>query len=242
MSSPVRDFDTFGDVRRPESAPVQSAPGHGGVGCACCAGLSMPFDRRKLLRGAGAAVALLTLAPRLTLAAEGNYEAMILACIDPRFQEPVHPTPQSRADRQVQPVRHRRRRDGVVAPKFADWHKAFWDNLRHVELHHIKKSSRSTTAIAARPLATAACATPDKETQTHRAAMAEFRKEAQAPAEAGGRNRADGARRLDGHVHLGRGSGREATMADGTVAGRLPRRSCRQPVASGAAPGGAGAA
>jgi len=29
---------------------------------------------------------------------------------------------------------------GVVSPKFADWHKAFWDNLAvTIELHHIKK-------------------------------------------------------------------------------------------------------
>jgi carbonic anhydrase len=182
MSSPVRDFDTFGDVRRPESAPVQSAPGHGGVGCACCAGLSMPFDRRKLLRGAGAAVALLTLAPRLTLAAEGNYEAMILACIDPRFQEPVFAYAQKNGlvGKYSQFV-IAGAAIGVVAPKFADWHKAFWDNLAAtIQLHNIKK----VIAIDHRDCGAAkiaygdgSIATPDKENETHRKALAEFRKE-----------------------------------------------------------------
>jgi carbonic anhydrase len=182
MSSPVRDFDTFGDVRRPESAPVQSAPGHGGVGCACCAGLSMPFDRRKLLRGAGAAVALLTLAPRLTLAAEGNYEAMILACIDPRFQEPVFAYAQKNGlvGKYSQFV-IAGAAIGVVAEPFKDWHKAFWDNLAtSIELHKIK----SVIAIDHRDCGAAEIAygrdrvvPEERETETHRAALAEFRKQ-----------------------------------------------------------------
>src|SRR4029077_2749440 len=140
MSSPVRDFDTFGDVRWPERTPAQSAPRRGG-GCACCDGLAAAFDRRSLLRGAGAAAALLTLAPRLTLAAEGNYEAMILACIDPRFQEPVFAYAQKNGlVGKYSQVVSAGAAIGVVAPKFADWHKAFWDNLAAtIQLHNIKK-------------------------------------------------------------------------------------------------------
>ena len=50
MFSPVRDLDTFGDLRSPESTPAHSPPRHSG-GCACCAGLSAPLGRRGLLRG-----------------------------------------------------------------------------------------------------------------------------------------------------------------------------------------------
>jgi hypothetical protein len=57
---------------------------HAGA-CACCSGAVTVPTRRGLLRGAGTA-ALLALMPRFGLAAEGNYEAMILACIDPRLQ------------------------------------------------------------------------------------------------------------------------------------------------------------
>jgi carbonic anhydrase len=182
MSSPVRDFDTFGDVRRPESTPAQSAPRHGGGGCACCGGLAAPFGRRSLLRGAGAAVALLALAPRLTLAAEGNYEAMILACIDPRFQEPVFTYAQKNGlvGKYSQFV-IAGAAIGVIAPKFTDWHKAFWDNLAvTVELHRIKKViaiDHRDCGAAKLAYGDASVATPDKETQTHRTAMAEFRKE-----------------------------------------------------------------
>jgi carbonic anhydrase len=182
MFSPVRDLDTFGDLRSPESTPAHSPPRHAVGGCACCTGLSAPLGRRGLLRGAGAAVALLTLAPRLTLAAEGNYEAMILACIDPRFQEPVFTYAQKNglvgkysqfviAGAAV----------GVVAPKFADWHKAFWDNLAAtVQLHNIKKviaiDHRDCGAVKI-AYGDGSIATPDKENETHRKALAEFRKE-----------------------------------------------------------------
>jgi hypothetical protein len=182
MSSPVRDLDTFGDLRSPESTPTHLPSPHAGGGCACCAGLPAPLGRRGLLRGAGAALALLTLAPRLTLAAEGNYEAMILACIDPRFQEPVFAYAQKNglvgkysqfviAGAAV----------GVVAPKFADWHKAFWDNLAAtIQLHNIKRviaiDHRDCGAVKI-AYGDASIATPDKENETHRKVLAEFRKE-----------------------------------------------------------------
>ena len=182
MSSPVRDFDTFGDLPWSESAPAQSPPRHGGGGCACCAGLAAPFDRRRLLRGAGAAAALLTLAPRLTLAAEGNYEAMILACIDPRFQEPVFTYAQKNGlvGKYSQFV-IAGAAIGVVAPKFADWHKAFWDNLAAtIQLHNIKKViviDHRDCGAAKIAYGDGSIATPDKENETHRKALAEFRKE-----------------------------------------------------------------
>ena len=56
------------------------------TGCACCADLLRTrFDRRRFLHiaaGAGLAAAL----PSFAFAAEGNYDAMLLTCIDPREQ------------------------------------------------------------------------------------------------------------------------------------------------------------
>src|SRR5712671_797643 len=150
--------------------------------CLCCARVATTLSRRGLLRGAVAAGALAVLAPRLGLAAEGNYEAMILACIDPRIQEPVHAFAQKNGlvGKYSQFV-IAGAAIGVVSPKFADWHKAFWDNLAvTIELHRIKK----VIAIDHRDCGAAklaygvdAVATTDKEAETHRAALAEFRKE-----------------------------------------------------------------
>jgi hypothetical protein len=154
----------------------------GTVGCACCGGSPTRLGRRELLRGAAASAALLALVPRLGWAAEGNYEAMILACIDPRTQGPVH----AYAAQQGLTGKYSQfvvagAAIGVVAPKFADWHKTFWDNLAAtIELHRIKK----VIAIDHRDCGAAkiaygdgSIATPDKENETHRAAMAEFRKQ-----------------------------------------------------------------
>jgi carbonic anhydrase len=150
-----------------------------GSSCACCGGFDeLRFGRRGLLLGAGAALAL----PRFALAASGDYEAMILGCIDPRMQTPVRRFALDRgligdysqfviAGAAI----------GVVAPKFADWHKAFWDNLAiTLELHEIK----TLIAIDHRDCGAAkvaygddCCSTPEKENATHRAALAEFRKQ-----------------------------------------------------------------
>ena len=70
-----------------------------------------------------------------------KYEAMVLSCIDPRFQAKV--------------FNHRKRKKltgkysaftiagsavGVTANKFKRWHKVFWDNFdTSVKLHNIKK-------------------------------------------------------------------------------------------------------
>ena len=99
---------------------------------------------------------------------------------------------------------------GVVAPKFADWHKTFWDNLAaSIELHNIK----SVIAIDHRDCGAAKIAYGDKPasrrpTRRPKRTAPRWRNSArrstQAPAEAGGRNPADGARRLGGDVLVGR--------------------------------------
>ena len=103
--------------------------------CACCGDLLRgAFSRRHFVSGAAAFGAAAALSPYTALAAEGHYEAMVLGCIDPRLQEPMH--------------RYTARRGltgkfsqfviagaaiGVVAEPFKDWRKAFWDNLATVD-------------------------------------------------------------------------------------------------------------
>ena len=110
--------------------------------CMCCADLLRGgFSRRRFMQGAAAAGAMMAMPAPVALAASGNYDAMVLGCIDPRLQEPMH--------------RYTARRGltgkfsqfiiagavvGVVAEPFKDWHKAFWDNLAiTVQLHKIKR-------------------------------------------------------------------------------------------------------
>jgi hypothetical protein len=55
--------------------------------CTCCGELlNGRFDRRSFMKAAGGA-GLLVGFPFAGFAAEGNYEAMVLSCIDPRFPE-----------------------------------------------------------------------------------------------------------------------------------------------------------
>src|SRR5262245_42861897 len=114
-------------------------------GCSCCSGLLHGMDRRRFLQGAaglGAAVALpaITL-PGITWAAEGQYEAMVLSCIDPRLPELTLNYMKSRGmlGKYSQFV-IAGAAIGVVAPAFKDWHQAFWDNLAaSMQLHQIPR-------------------------------------------------------------------------------------------------------
>jgi hypothetical protein len=69
---------------------------------------------------------------------------------------------------------------GVVAPAFNDWHKTFWDNLgASTELHKISKVAIDHRDCGAAKIAygEAKVANPQPETETHRAALTEFRKQ-----------------------------------------------------------------
>ncbi|HXP06362.1 MAG TPA: carbonic anhydrase [Stellaceae bacterium] len=107
---------------------------------------------------------------------------MILGCIDPRMQEPVHDyAVKQKLIGQYSQFTIAGAAIGVVAPAFDQWHKAFWDNLAtSIQLHNIK----SVIAIDHRDCGAAkiaygdaSVATPEIETETHRKAMAEFREE-----------------------------------------------------------------
>ena len=150
--------------------------------CACCGDLLRnAFDRRRFIQGAAAFTASAMLMPA-AFAAEGNYEAMVLGCIDPRLQEPMHRyTTHRHLTGKFSSFIIAGAAIGVVADAFKDWRKAFWDNLAtSIQLHHIK----SVIAIDHRDCGAAKIAYgADKvanakiETETHRTAMAEFRKQ-----------------------------------------------------------------
>ncbi|HKF11888.1 MAG TPA: carbonic anhydrase [Xanthobacteraceae bacterium] len=149
--------------------------------CACCSTLGR-FDRRHFVRALAVGGATLTFAPQLVLSAEGNYEAMVLACIDPRMQEPVHRyTVEQNLTGKFSQFVIAGAAIGVVAPAFKDWHKAFWDNLATtIQLHRIKKViaiDHRDCGAAKIAYGEAKVANPQVETETHRAPLAQFRKE-----------------------------------------------------------------
>ena len=156
---------------------------HGFGGCTCCGDLlAGRFDRRHILRGAGGLVAFAALQPFMAIAATGHYEAMVLGCIDPRLQAPVAKyTAKRKLTGKYSQFVFAGAAIGVVAPAFKDWHKTFWDNLATtIELHNIKKViAIDHRDCGAAKIAYGEAAVADKktETETHRKALAEFRKQ-----------------------------------------------------------------
>jgi len=165
---------------------MPTSPHRGFGSCSCCGELlTYALDRRSFVRLAGAAgmaAALPAFMSSPIFAAEGNYEAMVLTCIDPRF--PEHTLNYLRGRGLVgkySQFTFAGAAIGVVAPAFEAWHKTFWDNLAaSIQLHNIPK----VIAIDHRDCAAAKIAygadkvaTHQAETETHRAVLAEFRKQ-----------------------------------------------------------------
>jgi carbonic anhydrase len=151
--------------------------------CDCCAGLlHHRFGRRRFLHFAAGGAVAAALAPAASLAASGHYEAMLLSCIDPRFQTKVARYTHGRnLEGKYSQFNIAGAAVGVVAPAFKDWHKAFWDNLgASIQLHNIGKviainhrdCGAAKIAFGADAVADAAA-----ETKTHRETLLEFRKQ-----------------------------------------------------------------
>ena len=70
-----------------------------------------------------------------------NYKAMVLSCIDPRFQPIVYKyLKKKKLIGKYSSFTIAGSAIGVTANKFKRWHKTFWDNLStSVKLHNIKK-------------------------------------------------------------------------------------------------------
>ncbi|MBM3596918.1 MAG: hypothetical protein FJX35_01790 [Alphaproteobacteria bacterium] len=134
--------------------------------------------RRLLVLGAGAALAGLIPVPGM--AATGEYEAMLVSCIDPRFVAEVHTYMGGRGMKgQYSQFVIAGGPAAIAAPAFADWHKAFWDNLAAtIQLHNIKKvvglTHRDCGAVKI-AYGEAAVSDPAKETAKHKEILANFR-------------------------------------------------------------------
>jgi hypothetical protein len=149
--------------------------------CACCADLlAGRVDRRHVLRAAGGIGLFAAFQPFMAIAAEGHYEAMVLGCIDPRLQVPVTAYLTGRGlTGKYSMFIFAGAAIGVVAEPFKDWHKTYWDNLAAtIQLHKIK----TVIAINHRECGAAEIAygrdrvvPKERETETHRTALAEFR-------------------------------------------------------------------
>jgi carbonic anhydrase len=144
--------------------------------------LERNFDRRRFLWVTAAGLTTAALLPDRLLVAKPTYDAMLLSCIDPRFQEPVSKYMGGRhLTGKYSQFTIAGAAVGVVAPAFKDWHRAFWDNLdASIQLHGIGKViaiNHRDCGAAKIAYGDAAVADPAAETKTHAAALAEFRKQ-----------------------------------------------------------------
>jgi hypothetical protein len=175
---PLLDIATFKEFVMKSLRPV--------AGCACCADLlSASFSRRRFLQtaaGVGVGLGTAGVLPSMALAASGNYDAMLLACIDPRFPQPTFEYMKDRgmAGKYSQ-FNFAGASIGAVAPAFKDWHQTFWQNLAaSIELHRISKViAMNHRDCGAAKIAYGAEKVANRmiETQTHREALLAFGKE-----------------------------------------------------------------
>ena len=150
--------------------------------CTCCGDmLRSRFDRRRFLQ-LGAGAGMLAAFPSLAFGASGNYEAMLVTCIDPRFPQPTINYMKSRKMiGKYSQFTFAGASIGVVAPAFKTWAPAFWDNLAaSIQLHNIPKviaMNHRDCGAAKIAYGADAVANPKIETETHKAALMEFKKQ-----------------------------------------------------------------
>ena len=72
---------------------------------------------------------------------KSNYKAMVLSCMDPRFQPIVYNyLKKKKIKGKYSSFTIAGASLGVTATKFKKWHKTFWDNIEtSIKLHQIKK-------------------------------------------------------------------------------------------------------
>ena len=72
---------------------------------------------------------------------KSNYKAMVLSCMDPRFQPIVYNfLKKKKLTGKYSSFTIAGASLGVTAAKFKKWHKTFWDNIEtSIKLHKIKK-------------------------------------------------------------------------------------------------------
>ena len=162
-----------------------------GATCACCSPIQLAGgkSRREFLKTGAATMATLGLAgfvPGHALAASGNYEAMLVNCIDPRFTTLswqymglLHGVSREKLSDNYSQFVFAGGPIGAVHPKFSAWHKAYWDNLDiTVSLHHIKRVVALThrdCGAAKLAFGEDKVASREAETESHASALSEFR-------------------------------------------------------------------
>ena len=135
--------------------------------------------RRRFLQLAASTAVFAASSPFTTLAL-GEYQAMLLSCIDPRMVAPVYKYMDQRSlTGQYSQFVIAGAAIAVVAPSFETWRPAFWDNLAAtLQLHHITKLvaiDHRDCGAARIAYGVASIADPATETETHRKALAELR-------------------------------------------------------------------
>ena len=139
-------------------------------------------SRRGFLQLAGMGSLGMLIAPEMAFAAPAKYDAMLLNCIDPRFQNLVHKR-KNEIDLggKYSAFTIAGASIGVVAPAFKDWHETFWQNLAaSKQLHNINKViviNHRDCGAAKLAYGEASVETFEKETETHKAALLEFKKQ-----------------------------------------------------------------
>lgn len=150
--------------------------------CTCCGDmLRTRFDRRRFLQ-LGAGAGMLAAFPSLAFGASGNYDAMLVTCIDPRFPQPtINYMKKRHMVGKYSQFTFAGASIGVVAPAFKTWAPAFWDNLAaSIQLHNIPKviaMNHRDCGAAKIAYGADAVANPKIETETHKAALMEFKKQ-----------------------------------------------------------------
>ena len=109
-----------------------------------------------------------------------NYEAMVLSCIDPRFQDLVSKeTAKKGLTNKYSAFTFGGGSIGVVSPTFKKWHQTFWENLDiSVQLHNIKKViviNHRDCGAAKIAYGAEKIANKEIETETHRSALIQFK-------------------------------------------------------------------
>ena len=150
--------------------------------CQCCGDVLRSGWGRRAFLTAGAAFGLAQVLPFDAQAASGHYDAMLLACIDPRFPKLTldHMNGRAMVGKYSQ-FNIAGAAIGAVAPKFSGWHQTFWDNLgASIQLHNIPAViaiNHRDCGAAKIAYGDAAVANRAVETATHRDSLLAFKSE-----------------------------------------------------------------
>lgn len=158
--------------------PLISTTPNPGFQCQCSTSIA-PISRRSWLTQTLALTSLGALLPMSGHAAEGEYEAMIISCIDPRFQRIVFDY--ARNNQLVDKYSHVALAGAsiaAVAEPLKDWHKAVWDNIAtSIQLHKVKRIvvlNHRDCGAARIAYGDAAVVSRDVEATTHQNALRTF--------------------------------------------------------------------